>query len=373
MESYGQILKEAREKKELTVEQVERDTSITRQYILGLENEDFDAFPGEPYLVGFLKNYSAYLGVDSGELIKLYHAKRIQESPVPEELLKRSKPKFILPLVVSIVLAAILGTGAYLYFGVFKVPQMLKERALLVAETEKVHQYTFSGKIETHRLYVGDQILVPDGDGKGNAVLTVVSTIGSLTLETPVGPQVIDLSEERELDADGDGRNDFIIYLSDVSTSDEKHGAEVRMLLKDSANENFDLVDTQAEDGEFDEPSKSASVIPTGTGRQVVILEDSRAYPFSLNITFRGPCLFRYRTDRNPYVQNPLKNGDIVNITASNGVRLWASNINALKIQVTAGVNTYDLEVGRAGQVQVEDIKWIREDGKYRLVVVELD
>ncbi|UKI55449.1 MAG: hypothetical protein L6V90_12785 [Treponema succinifaciens] len=50
------------------------------------------------------------------------------------------------------------------------------------------------------------------------------------------------------------------------------------------------------------------------------------------------------------------------------------SNINALKIHVIAGLSSYDLEVGRAGEVQAEDIKWVRDsDGKYRLVVLELD
>ena len=50
------------------------------------------------------------------------------------------------------------------------------------------------------------------------------------------------------------------------------------------------------------------------------------------------------------------------------------SNINAMKIQIIADTSTYDLEVGRAGQIKVEDIKWVRDnDGKYRLVVVELD
>ena len=50
------------------------------------------------------------------------------------------------------------------------------------------------------------------------------------------------------------------------------------------------------------------------------------------------------------------------------------SNVNALKIQVIADTSYYDLEVGRAGQVKVEDIKWIRtSEGKYQLVVLELD
>ncbi|MBQ5499920.1 MAG: helix-turn-helix domain-containing protein, partial [Treponema sp.] len=101
MQSYGAILKEKREEKGLTVEQVVKDTSISYQYITGLENEKDDVFPAGAYMVGFLKNYADYLGVSSEDLIRLYHAKKIQESPTPEALLRKTKPKFLVPLIVS--------------------------------------------------------------------------------------------------------------------------------------------------------------------------------------------------------------------------------------------------------------------------------
>jgi len=61
-------------------------------------------------------------------------------------------------------------------------------------------------------------------------------------------------------------------------------------------------------------------------------------------------------------------------MTANNGVRVWMSNGNTVKFTVIADTKNYDLEIGKAGQVLVEDIKWVRDsEGKYRLVVVELD
>ena len=60
MESYGAILREKRESKDLSIEQVSREAAITVQYLNGLENEKDEIFPGEPYLVGFLKNYAEY-------------------------------------------------------------------------------------------------------------------------------------------------------------------------------------------------------------------------------------------------------------------------------------------------------------------------
>ncbi|MBR4599788.1 MAG: helix-turn-helix domain-containing protein, partial [Treponema sp.] len=104
------------------------------------------------------------------------------------------------------------------------------------------------------------------------------------------------------------------------------------------------------------------------------ILSDTRAYPFTINASFRGGCLFRYRPDRKETVEDYFASGDIVNMTASNGIRLWISNGNAVKLQVVANSKTYDLAVPRAGEVIAQDIKWIKDtDGRYKIVVVDID
>ena len=76
MESYGELLKKAREAKELDIGKVSREISIDEKYLRGLEEEDSSVFPGEAYCVGFLKNYSNYLEVDTNFVLKLYNNKR---------------------------------------------------------------------------------------------------------------------------------------------------------------------------------------------------------------------------------------------------------------------------------------------------------
>ena len=77
MDSYGVLLKEAREAKNLDLDTVARETSIIRKYIEGLEEEDNSAFPGEAYLMGFLRNYSDYLGTDTETVLTLYKNKQL--------------------------------------------------------------------------------------------------------------------------------------------------------------------------------------------------------------------------------------------------------------------------------------------------------
>lgn len=363
MESYGTLLKTARENKGFSIEEVERETTITRQFIEAMETENAAAFPGEAYMVGFLKNYSEYLGVDSSDVLKLYHAKKIQESPIPTELLAHNKPKFLIPIIVSVLVFILIGVGIYLYLGVFKVPQVREENARIIAENNKVHTYEFDSLSQTRRLYKGDIILVPDGEKEGeNIVLTVNDTLGVLNIQTPAGNQILSLSEERELDVNGDGSAEVIVYLSDISNTDANRGAEVRMLLK---NVSVSAVKSQ------EIPIESSATI---SNVQNVILEDNRAYPFTIQVSFRGDCLFRYKVDRQDKIENYYSSGEQITATASNATRVWMSNGNALSISVLANSVTYPLEVGKAGQVRVQDIKWIRDsDGKYRLVVVELD
>jgi transcriptional regulator with XRE-family HTH domain len=85
----GQILKEAREEKKLTVKEVAKDTNISVKYIIALETEDYSQFPAETFALGFLKNYATYLKLDNGMLMNLYRGEQIEESQAPlEELTK---------------------------------------------------------------------------------------------------------------------------------------------------------------------------------------------------------------------------------------------------------------------------------------------
>ena len=61
MDSYGSILKSARENKGLEIEDASKSLTIESRYIRALEEEDSATFPGEAYLIGFLKNYSNFL------------------------------------------------------------------------------------------------------------------------------------------------------------------------------------------------------------------------------------------------------------------------------------------------------------------------
>ncbi|MEM7181243.1 MAG: helix-turn-helix domain-containing protein [Spirochaetota bacterium] len=117
----GQILREAREAKRLTVRDVSKDTNIAIKFILALENEDYSQFPAETFAMGFLKTYSDYLKLDTGLILNLYRGEQMEESRAPlEELTKPTRPVVsqvkpektkiftILAIVVMVIVVVIL-------------------------------------------------------------------------------------------------------------------------------------------------------------------------------------------------------------------------------------------------------------------------
>lgn len=100
MESIGERLRHAREAKKLSIKNVSVDTNISPAYIEALEDEDFDKFPGETYIIGFLKTYSEYLKLDPDEIVMSYKGYKIGESATPlEELTRPSKPQYLINLI----------------------------------------------------------------------------------------------------------------------------------------------------------------------------------------------------------------------------------------------------------------------------------
>lgn len=394
MKSYGQLLKETREAASLDISSVSRETTIDVSYIRGMEDEDSSAFPGESYMIGFLRNYAEYLGLDSEEVLHLYHNKELQESPVPTELLAKEKHPVRRAIIISSIIVLLIAAAA-VYYVKWILPNKPVEQ---VEEGPQIRQFVLGDEPLKERLYKGDQLLFPTGqiiaededegaasgeqaEGDGGEskepkqkyiILTVSSTVVSLGLDTPAGTIRTELSEENEIDIDGDGENDIIVYVSELSMTDESRGCQTSVLLSRSRP-------AAVKAGGEEVPSVADVIAPvqeestTGNHKPHVILEDNRAYSFTIDAVFRGPCEFRRRIDRKTPEEGYYSNGDTVTMTAFNGIRLWMSNANAVKLSIVADAHGYDIEIGKAGQVLVEDIKWIKVNGRYRLVALELD
>jgi cytoskeleton protein RodZ len=80
----GQLLRQAREKKGLSVRQVEEDTRIREAQVLALEDEDFGKLPSGIFRKGLLRSYASYLGLDINEVMSLYEGQDSEVGPMPK-------------------------------------------------------------------------------------------------------------------------------------------------------------------------------------------------------------------------------------------------------------------------------------------------
>ncbi len=66
--TVGQRLREAREAKGMSVEDIAASTRIPTRHLTSLENSDWDKLPAATYSIGFAKNYAGAVGLDRNEI-----------------------------------------------------------------------------------------------------------------------------------------------------------------------------------------------------------------------------------------------------------------------------------------------------------------
>ena len=84
MFEIGNSLREARVRQQIELGEAELSTKIRARYLRALEDEHFDALPGQTYVKGFLRTYADYLGLD-GQLYVDEFNSRFGDGEEPRE------------------------------------------------------------------------------------------------------------------------------------------------------------------------------------------------------------------------------------------------------------------------------------------------
>ncbi|MEJ2760757.1 MAG: DUF4115 domain-containing protein [Gammaproteobacteria bacterium] len=84
--SLGEILRDLRQEKSLTTQEVGTRLHLDPRIIETLEADDFDRLPASIYVRGYIRNYAKLLEADAEELIRIYEQTGVDEEPeiVPE-------------------------------------------------------------------------------------------------------------------------------------------------------------------------------------------------------------------------------------------------------------------------------------------------
>lgn len=370
MESIGEKLKTTREQRGYTLEQVARDTNIAKRFIVALEGEEFSLFPGDPYLIGFLRNYADYLGMDGEELVGLYRNLQLQEQPAPIEQLLDTKKRFRpLPFLIVLLLLLAVGGGGYLFLnGDFsqksdKVSIPADKQDAVDEESPEAPKgqagsFPLEEEIFERRFALNDTILI--SLASGDLLVRVSDVSESLELDTPAGIRSFSSGEERKVDLNGDGTQDLRISVYDILSSDSSAVIRFDRFLKRPDNDGG----SSSLSGGDSDPSMGSF---TAEGRKqdpVTILSADGVEPFSLQLEFRGYSLFRYLADGDQREERYFHKGEQFRLDVNRRVRLWVSNAGSL----IARVNGQEIGLGSAGSVSAKQISWEKNsDGGFDL------
>jgi cytoskeleton protein RodZ len=355
MESIGARLRQTRESKGYTLEQIARDTHIAKRFLDALENEDFDQFPGEPYLIGFLRTYSEYLGLSAQEMVGLYRNLQLQEQPAPMDELIVRKSSAPVGLIVGIVAAVlVVAGGIYLLVksGVFSsTPQENQEESAppVVGQT-----YNLAAEMVEDSFSEGDRILVPVGDASYPIDLSGVSdvlsiSVGGQTLEVPT-------ATETPVDVDGDSSSDVRITVRSLNATSSPRSVVMRL------DRGLPAEPEQPAAEEPSEPSVATVDTPvvgstSEASRQEtarLIAEFPEPEEFSVEVRFSANCLFRYEADDQERVEQYFQGGQMLVTSAQQVFRMWATNADAARLRVAG----QDISLGRPGEVTAAMIAW---------------
>ncbi len=123
MRTVGQVLKEERERKFYTLDEVEKSTKIRRELLEALEAGQYSKLPPPTFVQGFIKNYGKFLKLDPEKLLAIFR-REFSEGKYPPRVLETfSNPvdqkKFKLTpsrALGGVILSLIIVFFAYLWF-----------------------------------------------------------------------------------------------------------------------------------------------------------------------------------------------------------------------------------------------------------------
>lgn len=89
----GETLRKERENQKLSVQDIEKGTSIRAIYIEAIEQGEYDKLPGEVYAKGFIKNYANFLNLDGDDFVKKFIMEISPTIILPEENQAAAEPQ----------------------------------------------------------------------------------------------------------------------------------------------------------------------------------------------------------------------------------------------------------------------------------------
>lgn len=201
MRTVGQTLKETREKKFYTLEEVEKATKIRKELLEALENGQYQKLPPPTFIQGFIKNYGKFLGLNTEKLLAVFR-REFSEGKNPPRVLESftnpvNKKRFrITPgrVLVSVSLALIIIFFVYLWFQYrFLVGAPFLEVSKPVDQfNTQIEEVTITGRTDPEsKVSINDQEIAVDQNGNFSQNIKLSDSVNKIliTATSKIGKQ----------------------------------------------------------------------------------------------------------------------------------------------------------------------------------------
>jgi len=385
MNQLGNIFREARIKAGKEIEEASRETKIAKKYLEAIENENFNIFPGETYLIGFIRNYAQFLGIDPDEMVIKYKDYKIQEQPVPIEQLTarpRGNKKYLFIAVILLI---------FIFSGLYILLKMKKEgKSELIKSKEKVEKpLTEKEKSENVLIFeeeelirdfrVGDIIEFPIGTRTFRISMEEVGD--DLKFSLSGIPFKVATDEKVEVDFDRDGVKDLLMRINRLGEG--KVNLTLKKIdLQESkiAKQNEKVTDEKEQEIEKKEypagPPEVAIIketdllsnLPVAPEEGFKVISGFEKTKIEAIIKAVDTSYFSYIIDEGKKEERLLKSGDELKLSAEDILRIMVANAQG----VVVTVNNISLTLGKEGEVSAKILRWYRdmnEKNLYHLIM----
>lgn len=193
MRTVGQILKEGREQKVYTLEQVEKAIKIRKEFLVALETDNYKKLPPPTFVRGFIKNYANFLGLDSSKLLAIFRREFAEDRHMPYVMDAFSNPvenpKFKFApnqLLGAVVVLIVISFFVYLwmqYRGLAGAPQLTvisPQDQMTVSDPS----LEVIGKTDPEvKVSVNSQEIQVQSDGNFKEQITLSSQVNKITID----------------------------------------------------------------------------------------------------------------------------------------------------------------------------------------------
>jgi cytoskeletal protein RodZ len=114
-ESIGQVLKQEREERRLSIEEVSSTTRIPRRTLESLEQDRFEDLPSGVFVRGFIKAYASAVDIDAGDVLARFDEqspKTLPPAPLASVHSRRRYGAILLAIAMAALFAIIVATFA---------------------------------------------------------------------------------------------------------------------------------------------------------------------------------------------------------------------------------------------------------------------